>query len=825
MSSTILGGNWTVYYGVENRRKAIKWTGGSAAANTVKEVYLAAQDLFDELAQMDDGTIISAQTPTEYTVGIIDPGDKDPWFIDRESTEHLVGGAIKTASWKRIQDSNVGIVKVLVATNTSIVAGDIGLDITHADGDAGTLVDIATNGTSADLWIRPDSYGVANNWDSVSGVITCNAHTASGNQGVSTGDMLWANIYALGTLAADTHLYVYQGLAATDTAPEAEITGYKTTWNWWADGFIDVLVLVANQSSNLATRSTFLDEGYITVLARQYGRTYTYYIVDLFAGGRNPIPLEIGTDLNNTTGFRMMSLSSTSGNWAVADELSATTGSAARGRITSIAGTNPSITVGYYSLGNVSLDFNGGETIDDLDNTGAGTVSGSPINTGPATASGLSIVHTARNSDDIDENGTNEYYSIQVVCNSYPLADVYEWMKWVTTDGAAAALSSNTDGIEAEQYIGSDYRLIYNSMVGTVAEGSKVTQDTSNAVGTVVARHTTPKIAILRNCRGTFNASNTVSANSTNAFVMSGGGGVATSITPIKACPFGNFAGGVLFAAPGVVPTGYLTAQANNFQLTDDQGNVVEAPTKVTVAMTNTRIKDRMAIFRLIATGGDLEKTYYACSGTPASGSTTVTATPALRIDEPGKTTGGVVFVVDVSGQVEHRYRFTSWTTPSVITLFQTANDTAEAGTNTTTISAAAGFTNALVGDIISNITRTAVTYITSKTDANTVTVLPAVTGQTTGDTFRVGATVVAYEDTTDKIYLPFIHVHETAGTDGSPGTESVSVVFSAAVPVRVRARHANDSQYNIKPFETDSSIGDGGASIAVIRTPETITS
>ena len=822
MSDTVLGGNWTVYYGAENRRKAIKWSGGAAAANTVKELYLAIQALFDDLAQMDDGTIISAQTPTEYTIGIIDPGDKDPWFIDRESTEHLKEGAIKTASWKRVATSNVGIV-CLSATNTSIVAGDVGYDITHADADAGTLLDFKDmGGGNIQLWIRPDSFAAANNFDSAAGILTCNAHTATQAGASTTGEMLWANIYALGTLADDTHLYIYQGANASDTAPEAEITGYKTSWTWWADGFFDILVLVAERSSDLTSRATFLDGGYVSVLARQYGKTYTYYIVDLFAGGRNPIPLEIGTDLNNTTGSRTMSLSSTSGSWTVGDELSATTGNTARGRLTAISAVGTSADITYYLLGNVSIDFSGGCVIDDLDNTGAGTTSGAPVSTGPATATGLSAIHAARSSDDIDENGTAEYYSIRVECNSYALADVYEWMKWVTKDGAAAALSANTDGIEAEQYIGSDYRLTYTSMVGTVAEGAKVTQDSTGAVGTVVARHTTPKIAILRNCRGTFNASNTVSADSSNALVMSSSG-LAASITPIKACPFGNFAGGVLFAAPGVVPTGYLVAQANNFQLTDDQGNVVEAPTKVTLSLTNTRIKDRLAAFRLVAAAGDIEKTYYAISGATASGSTTITATPAIRIDEPGKTAGGVVIVIDDSAQEEHRYRFTGWAPPSLITLFTTANDAMESA-STTAISSTGGFTNALVGDIISNTTRAKTTYLSVWTDANTVQCYPPVPSQTVGDNFRVGATVSAYVNATDKLYIPFIHVHETAGTDGAAGSESTQVVFSASVPIRVRARHANDASYNIKPFETDSSIGDGGASIAVIRTPETIT-
>jgi len=815
MSDTVLSGRWTIYYGSENRQKRIVWTGGTAAADSVKSLYLALQDLFDELNQMDDGVPIKADTPTEYVIGIIDPGDKDPWFIDRTSTEHLKSGAIKSASWKRVQGSNVGIVKVQCSsTGFNIVTGDIGYDIVHDDGDSGTLLDVNTS--TYEVWVRPDSYAIGNNFDSTSGTLTCNTHTATQTQASTTGEMLWANIYALGTLVDDSHLYVYQGSQTGDTAPDKIVTGYKTIWNWWGDGFFDILILVANQSSDLTSRSTFIDEGYISVLARQYKQTYTYYIVDLFAGGRNPIPLETGADLNNTTGWRTNTLSSSSGNWNVGNEIIGAT-SGARGKITATSGSNPTITLRYYLIGNTTVDFSNGETINNAEDTGTGT-SGTPANYGPALLTGLSITHANNNSYDINEDGTNEYYSIVVDCSDEALANVYEWLKYQTRDGNSA--TTNTDGIEAEQYIGSDYRIVYTSITGTIPEGSVVTQVTSGAKGTVVAHHTTPKILILRNCRGTFNNTNNIEKDVSNYVT----GPTCSAISPVKACPFGLFAGGVWFAALGIVPSNYLASEADKFQLVDDQGTVREVPPKVTVAISNTRIKDRIAIFRLLAAGGDLEKNYYAFDTITSIGGTSFSVDPVIRTTEPGKTTGGILFVVDTSAQVEHRYRYSSWTGDD-FTLFNKAGDTAESGTDADTIVATGGFTNCLVGDIIYNSTRTAVTYISVKTSDDQVEVYPPITGQTNGDAFRVGACVAAYEVTNDKIYVPMIHVHEIAGTDGSPGSESVSVVYSADVPVRIRVRHANDTQYNIKPFETDGTIASGGLAVSTIRTPETITS
>jgi hypothetical protein len=65
MSSSILGGDFTVYYEAENRQKRVVWSGSASGTRTVNELYSALQDLFDELSQMDDGTPMSAQTPSE----------------------------------------------------------------------------------------------------------------------------------------------------------------------------------------------------------------------------------------------------------------------------------------------------------------------------------------------------------------------------------------------------------------------------------------------------------------------------------------------------------------------------------------------------------------------------------------------------------------------------------------------------------------------------------------------------------------------------------------------------------------------------------------
>jgi hypothetical protein len=802
MSDTILSTRWVIYYDAENRQKRLfrDTSVTPTVLDSVNDLYSALQDHFDELNQMDDGTPMSAQTPTEYTIGIIDAGDKDPWFIDRTSVEYLYGGALRTSSWARVQDSNTGIVRVTV-NNTSIVAGDIGLDITHADGDAGTLLDVKGTGAGSILWIRPDSNAAANNWDSTSGTITCNAHTATQSAAAETGESLWANIYSLGTIEDFTQLYVYQGTT--------QVLRYKGTASWWEDGQIDILV-------NVQEVGTPTDGGYLTVFARQYGKTYDNFIVDVSAGGRNPIPLATGGDLNNDTGYRQFTGSAGSGTFDASNFIYVGASWAAatkKGVLTAVAGTTGAPILSYYLIGDLT-DFVVSDAVKEytgLADGDATCTAGAPSDIGPPTYSGITITHAYDETVDIDENGTTENYSIVIDLNStYTVKQGYEFTKYRTRRGETG--TSFTDGIEGERYIGSDYRILYSGGSGTVSEGAVVTQVTTGATGTVVANNTTDGILILRNSRGTFNGSNQVQVDGSNYVTPI----AASAITPIKAAPFGTFAGGKWFCAPGVVLKNFLAGDTNNFQLVDDNGNVQVAPTKVTVQIGNTRLGDRVALFRLTSAGGVIDKTEY--SGTVQSaGATTVVVGASIDVDVPGKSLGGVLFLVDTSGLTEYRLRYASWAS-ATFTLANSTGLTADSGTDTDTIVDAGAFATAQVGDLIRNTTRSAISYITEVTDSNTVQISPAIAGQTLGDAYEINTLPVTTE-VADYVYIPFIHAYETTGTDGSPGDEQVSVTYSAPIPVRARVRQGKV----ILPYEVDGTITAQGFSTNVIRTPDSI--
>jgi len=455
MSDTILGGDFTIYWLDENRQKHIEWTGTATGTRSVNELYSALMNLQDQSTTGDDATFMSAETPTEYTVGIIDANDNNPAYIQYEAVQHLTGGAIKTSGWTRTPGSATGIVVVPVTNSTNtIVAADVGFDITHADADAGTLLEVLVPGGGTDyLVIRPDSSAAANNFDSTSGTLTCNANTATQTAASKTGEQVWANLFNVTPIEADTHVYMYQGTVAD--ASRARISDINdSTQDWWAEGSFDRLIYIRDFT---AASNPIIDEGRITAFSRKGNTLYDSFEVatSTTSGGRNPVPLSAAADLNHTTGYRSITLSGDSGNFTVGDEIQDDS-SGARGIITLITGSSPTRTLHYYIIGDPQTDFDGG-AITNNDDTGAATGSSAPTDQGPAlatwfTSNSFPTITHANTTADIDDDGTSEFYGITIDCNQNPLTEVYEWLQHVTRNGETGTTA--TDGIEGEQYVG-----------------------------------------------------------------------------------------------------------------------------------------------------------------------------------------------------------------------------------------------------------------------------------------------------------------------------------------------------------------------------------
>jgi len=807
MSDTILGGDFTVYYLAETRQKRVVWTGSATGTRTVNQLYSALADLLDELNQMDDGSAISAQTPTEYTIGVIDPSDKDPWFIDRSTVEHLYGGALKTNGWLRATGTNTGIVRITYTTGTDFIAGDIGKTVTNATSTStGTLLDYANVSGVKYAWIRPASFAAGNDWAGTSGTITVTSGSAASvTQATAavSGEMLWANIYNTGiaTLVSNTSQYVYQNAI--------KLTAYKGTFSWWPDGAFDILVPVTELG-------TSIDGGFVTVFARQGNQAYAHFTSGLSAGGRNPIPLQTGTDLNNQfQGYRTFTSTVGTGTFVVGEVIytpaaGALSAATAKGVLTAVSGspgTTPTLT--YYLIGDLT-DFDNTNTI--KGNTSLGTcTSATPSNTTLAGYT-ITVTHANDSTQDVDENGTPENYSIAIdLLGTRSVQEGYQFTQFLTRRGGTT--TTKTDDIEGERYIGNDYRISYTTLTGSIAEGTVVSGVTSGATGTVVAHHTTAKILVLRNSRGTFANGEIVRRIASNEVSAA----VPTASSPIGAAPFGIFAGGSWFTAPGVVLKNYLTADVNKFQLTDDTGATRVAPTKVTVQVSNTRAADRVGVFRLTAAGGIINKAEYLGTAQSA-GATTLIAGSSITNDTPGKSTGGVVRLVDTSAQTEFRLRYNSYATATFTLASRTAL-TADAGSSAILlVDAAATFVTwgIKVGDLLRNTTEGVIAYVVSVDSETQLTTTPVTSW--ISDAYEINTLPVA-TTVSDTIYVPIIDSYETVGTGGSPGDESVSVTYLSNVPVLVRARKAG----TILPFETESTVTSAGMNVSVIRTADSI--
>lgn len=825
MSDTILSGKLTVFYLDENRRKQLRWTGTTAKTDTQKliDIYDATEDLFTIPTQQNDGLIFSAETPGEYTIGIIDAGELEPWFIDMKSMEHVIGDfanftgcALKTAGWKRTLPgdgtANVGIVVVPVtAASNNIVVGDIGLDITHADGDAGTLLDVIVTGGATDyLWIRPDTNTLADDFNSTSLDLTCNAHTAPQTAAAVTGEMVWGNIFTQGALVSDTHVYVLRDGVKTTSSDE-------TDQDWWPDGHIDRSFPITDYTT---ANFPIIDSGYLTVKANKYGSKYSTAIIRMntTSGGNVSAGLSSGADITNTTGYASILLSGDSGDFSVGDEIQDDTNDA-RGIITLITGTTPTRTLHYYLVGDPLTDFDGG-AITNNDDTGAATGSAVPTAQGPALTSwfdgsALPTYAFGNTQVDIDDDGNTEEYGVTIDLNQSSLAQMHEYNKYTHRRGSVL----DQDGIDGEQWIGLDYAINYASITGTVAEGVVVTGKTSGATGTVVSNPGgTSSTALLRNSRGTFVDGEAIFENDgTDEFDAAGL--TVQVIVPVAEASFGTLAGTSFFFSRGVVPIDYKTSEENNFSVIDATGAGKARPTSISMQILNLKQFDYASCFRLTASGGTIDKTEYSATAGEVAGDATLTVDGTIAADVPGKTAGGWLVLQDVSDDnQEYVLRYSSYVASTgVVTLANSTIVAADAAT-TTTIQETGAFATTKVGDLIYNSTAGGVSYVSEVVDDDNIVCNPPITGQTTGDAIELNAVPYALVDTADNVY--FFIAFEFKEVDG---TTSASMQYIADIFARVVVRNTSSAAAKIKGFTSDVTIGTGGGTASATRIENTV--
>ena len=828
MSDTILATDLTVYYLDESRRKQIRWTGGALKTDVQKmiDVYGATEDLFTVPTQQNDGLIFSAETPGEYTIGTIDAGELEPWFIDLETMEHIVGDfanftgcALKSSGWKRVLPGdgtgNVGIVVVPVSSGGSIVKGDVGNTISHADGDSGTLLDVVITGGATDyLWIRPDTNALADDWNSTSGTITeaGSSNTATQASAAVTGEMVWGNVFSQGALVSDTHIYVLQnGTKITSNDATAE--------DWWPDGHIDRAIPITDFTT---ANFPLIDLGYLTVKANKYGSKYTNAVIRMnsTSGGNVSAGLSSGNDITNTTGYASITVSGGSGNFTVGDEIEDDS-NGARGIITQIDNPGATATYHYYLVGDPLVDFDGG-AITNNDDTGAATGSTASTPQGPDLAGWFDgaakpTFAFANTQVDIDDNGTPEEYGITIDLNSCSLAQMHEYNKFAHSRGSVL----DQDGIEGEQWIGIDYAIFYSTITGTVGEGSVVTGQTSGATGTVVSNPAgSSNVALLRNSRGTFVDGEDISLTpASHEFDASGL--TVEVIVPVAEASFGTLAGTSFFFSRGVVPVNYKVAEENLFSVIDAGGTPRSRPTSITMQILNLLQYDYATCHRLLGAGLAIDKSEYSATGGETTAGSTLTVDGTIAADVPGKSLGGHLVLRDVSdNNQEYVLRYASYAAATgVVTLDNVAIVAADTAT-TTNIQETGAFSGTLVGDLVFNNGNghDGVSYVSEVVSANEINIDPPIASQTTGDKIDLNSIPIALVDTADDV--AFLIVFEFKEADGSA---SASMQYVADIFTRVVVRNTGAAAVKIKGNTQAVTIGVGGGTASAGRIENTV--
>lgn len=691
-------------FALDTTNQIIKHTAGTTVYTT-RQLYSQIQDWMDDAAYMDFTPPMSAQTPTDYQV-------INGWYLDEGCIEWLKGGAITSSGY------NTVIYKLTLQSSgyVNAVAGDIG-KVVHDGGSTHTGTLLAYNNTTRVWWIRAVLSVFAD-----ADVLTITSGTGQGTiitSGVDTGEMGFPNVYTLGsidTTGNEQQIYVVQNKS------HIKIWGASGTSDPTPDGTtqqIDVLVKTV-EAGDVTDSATAIDNGVLSIFLRNYpsNGTVSGHQVDLYdnfsltaLSGRNAVPLATSGDLNNTHGYG----SSSPNNIDTFTDIG----------IYFVNGTitHGSVTNGPYTVFETVSNGSGvtGKVISDSAGTMTlANVSGGTFANGNTLTGGSSGATSTASANQLINNTTRVYpeaftqdsshdYSVIINCATRTLAQVYEYLKYITRQTSnyqtymiqrTATSTWGINNIDGEQYI-----IAYEDQVSA-----------------------------------------------------------ANSYSPVKASPFGTFAGGKLFAAQGVWLQNMAAADNKNYQLIDASGIVRNPPNFVNVSISNLEADDSVSVF--ITTSGTIINKAMYTNTTQSTGASTIVVSGSISTDTPSS---GYLRVYR-SNNTEDRYYYSSWTGST--------------------------FTLSAITD----------GYGTS------------LSGTTTHDYDSSDKTYVPFID--DQVQTSGSHPVLT-GTNTD--TATVSVIYSADKTVLVRVRRYQGVGDTLIPFQTTGTFNSSGYSTSAIRTSDTI--
>lgn len=216
--------------------------------------------------------------------------------------------------------------------------------------------------------------------------------------------------------------------------------------------------------------------------------------------------------------------------------------------------------------------------------TAEGTVGASPY-------TNITITFGHYSYDLSNGNGARDY-DVEVNCATLTIAQVYEYLKYVTRTGSGSTLN----GVNGEYYTAvGDIRLDYTGETsGPFVQGNAITSSAggSGYIVSLIDNGATGTL-VIRNVHGTFADTNTLTSAGTTATIN----GTPDSITQSKQAPFGTFAGGKLYAARGVKLYNMAAADATDYVLIDSTGTTQNPPISVSVELTNVVVGSQCLIY------------------------------------------------------------------------------------------------------------------------------------------------------------------------------------------------------------------------------------
>ncbi len=831
-------------------------TGASATIYTTNELYSAIAEASDEFIAMGFENPMLPVTPNAYTM-------ENKYFIPRSSTEYLKEGAI-SANWSVV--SGEGIYRKVYSGGTAPVAGDIGRQVVEGtSGDTGTLLDYEEepDGTTV-IWIRPDTSG---DTFALSTSLSCVADggtmSTTGVGAATSGTTLYSSIQVIGSVPTATEVYLYQD--------RQKMTDWQGNFQWWATdstvslGIIDILIRVRNAGVLIA-------DGDVEVFSRRYTSLYDNFRLNVSAGGRSALPLASAPDINNTTGYLRLTGSSGTGTFDVGSAIyvgASWAAATAKGVVTAVGGTISVPIIEYYLIGDLTAIANGNtiteyDFITETDGDASCTVNGAPVaNDGGPTDTdpgegGTVTVTLGHTTADHDGDNSIEPYSITVDAQGdVPAAKVYERIKYITRRGATASeLFGAGVNVPGESYRGLEALYEYDANSGTLAQGDDINNDNgvlaewtarlvaNNSTGAGSSTWTYITVTDQQTSLESVVDNDLVYDESGDTVTLHAGGSLGfQSITSPKASPLGTFTGTQIFGARGVLFTNEAPADAQNYILTDDLGNLRSPPNTISFTVTNTAAGDRVLVARDTGTAGEINKDQYGGLVAP-SGAYNGLGDQIIRVagnvDAIGNDTpqAGYIRVVDTGLQEEHHYVYDSITlgandefnlrvipTGTVTTLGTPTN-----GLATLTASAATFITSGVeVGMLVRNTFTGKTTHVWEVQEVLSETQLsvlwlygPKNASQDwdVNDTFEINRLIGDHTgpgdySSSDNVYTPIIDAEASGTSIFNTFVKTIGSDFGVVVNVR--------QGKVILPFTQNVTVSDGSTTVTVVRTPDTI--